>query len=87
MISIEKKCLETFKALLLKRVSLYKICLFGGRARGETDLYSDADVLVVLDKPLLNNQDMEYVSDCAWKAGFEYGIIIVPIVFTKQEWK
>ncbi|MEW6007674.1 MAG: nucleotidyltransferase domain-containing protein [bacterium] len=45
MISIEKKCLETFKALLLKRVSLYKICLFGGRARGEADLYSDVDVL------------------------------------------
>jgi hypothetical protein len=24
---------------------------------------------------------------CAWEAGFEYGIIVVPVVFSKQEWE
>ncbi len=87
MIAIEKKVLNTFKSLLLlKRVSLYKMILFGSRARGEADLYSDMDVLVVLDKTF-NDQDMDDVSDCAWEAGFEHGMIIVPVVFTKEEWE
>ncbi len=86
MVAIEKKVLDTFKSLLLKRVSLYKTILFGSRARGEANLYSDIDVLVVLDK-ILNEQDMDYVSDCAWEAGFEHGLIIVPVVFAKQEWE
>jgi hypothetical protein len=27
------------------------------------------------------------MSDCAWEAGFEYGIVIVPITFTMNEWE
>lgn len=86
MDAIEKKVLETFKALLLKRVSLYKMILFGSRARGDVVPHSDMDVLVVLDKPS-GEQDFDYVSDCAWEAGFEYGIVVVPVVFTREEWE
>jgi hypothetical protein len=44
------------------------------------------DVLVILDDAS-GEQDFNYVSDCAWEAGFEYGIVIVPVVFTRNEWK
>lgn len=83
---IEKRVLDTFKALLLKRVPLYKMILFGSRARGDAAPHSDIDVLVILDKPS-GEQDIDYVSDCAWEAGFEYGIVVVPVVFTREEWE
>lgn len=83
---IEKKVLDTFKSLLSKKVSLHQMILFGSRARGDAHLYSDLDVLIVLDK-ITDENDMDYVSDCAWEAGFEYGIVVVPIVFTKDEWE
>lgn len=34
MDAIERKVLDTFKGLLLKRVSLYKMILFGSKEKG-----------------------------------------------------
>lgn len=68
MDATEKKVLETFKTLLLKRVSLYKVILFGSRARGEASPYSDMDVVVITEKSL-DEKEPDYVSDCAWEAG------------------
>ncbi len=82
----EKTVLDKFKTLLLKQVSLDKLILFGSRVRGDAGRYSDIDVVVVL-KDDADEQDFDYVSDCAWEAGFEYGIVIVPVVFTKNEWE
>jgi predicted nucleotidyltransferase len=82
----EKTVLDKFKTLLLKQVSLDKLILFGSRARGDAGRYSDIDVVVVLNDDA-DEQDFDYVSDCAWEAGFEYGIVIVPVVFTKNEWE
>jgi predicted nucleotidyltransferase len=84
--AIEKKILDTFKLLVSKKVSVYQMVLFGSRARGDAHPYSDMDILVVLDK-ITDDNDIDYVSDCAWEAGFEQGIVIVPIVFTKDEWE
>lgn len=86
MEAIERKILDTFKGLLLKRVSLYKMILFGSRARSDAAPYSDMDVLIVLDKAS-DEQVSDYISDCAWEAGFEYGIVVVPVVFSKDEWE
>ncbi len=86
MNTIEKTALDKFKALLRERVSVYKLVLFGSRARGDAGPYSDMDVLVIL-ADISSEQDFDYVSDCAWEAGFEYGIVIVPVVFTRNEWE
>ena len=83
---IEKNVLDAFKALLSKRLSLYRVILFGSRARGDAMPYSDMDVLVILNEST-GEQDNDYVSDCAWEAGFEHGIVVVPVVFTREEWE
>lgn len=85
MNTTEKTVLDRFKTLLLKRVRLHKFILFGSRARGNADPYSDMDVVVVLDSP--SEEEKDYVSNCAWEAGFEHGIVVVPVVFSKNEWK
>ena len=86
MDKIEETVLDTFKGLLLKRGNLYKLILFGSRARGDADPYSDMDIVVVLNDSA-NEEDFDYVSDSAWGAGFNHGIVIVPVVFTRSQWQ
>ncbi len=86
MTTLEKKILERFKLLLSQKLDVYKIILFGSRARGDSTEYSDMDVLIILDE-INSEADRDYVSDCAWEVGFEHGIVMVPVVYTKDEWE
>lgn len=86
MITLERTILDKFKALLAERVTVYKLILFGSRARGDAEPSSDMDVLVVLEGAS-SEKDRDYVSDCAWEAGFEHGIVVVPVVYTRNEWE
>ncbi|MBW6512213.1 MAG: nucleotidyltransferase domain-containing protein [Desulfuromonadaceae bacterium] len=81
----EKHILETFKSMLQKRVQLDTFALFGSRARGDAVCYSDMDVLVVVDQ--LDPPTADYISDCAWESGFESGIVIIPVSYSKSEWE
>jgi predicted nucleotidyltransferase len=83
---IEKTILEHFKTRLRERLQVQKVILFGSRARGDADPQSDLDVVVVLDDGA-DAAAREYVSDCAWDAGFAHGIVVVPVVFTRSEWE
>ena len=86
MNTIEKEILDKFKALLLRQVPLHKLILFGSRARGDADPASDMDVVVILEDTA-SDEDREFVSDCAWEAGFKHGIVLVSVVFTRSEWE
>ena len=78
--------LGEFKALLSARVSVHRLILFGSSARGEARPGSDVDVVVVLDDAV-NDEAWDAVSDCAWEAGFERGLVIVPVIFSRDEWE
>jgi predicted nucleotidyltransferase len=76
--------LERFKHLLQEReVPFSRLVLFGSRARGDADAESDYDVLVVVER--LDRHIRMTVSRCAWEAGFEDCLLIVPVVVTKDE--
>jgi uncharacterized protein len=82
----DKKVLQRFRTLLEKKVRVRRLFLFGSRARGDSHAGSDMDVLVVLDnEPTAEARD--YVSDGAWEAGYRKGIVLVPVVFSKDEWE
>lgn len=83
---VERMVLGRFKALLEERVPLHDLILFGSRARGDPEPESDMDVLVVLGDEA-DAAAREAVSDCAWEAGFDEGIVVVPMVFTRSEWE
>ncbi len=85
MNATERKILERFKGLLEKRLQVSQITLFGSRARGDAASDSDMDLLVILDN--LTEDAEEYVSECAWEAGFDHGVVIVPVVYGQQEWE
>ena len=86
MDSNDKEIMQKFKNLLNRRKGLVRLTLFGSRARGESSPFSDMDVLVVWDNDL-DEQTRNFISDCAWEAGFDSGIVIVPVVFTREEWE
>ena len=81
-----KSVLSKFKKLLSNRIKLDQIILFGSRARRDAGRYSDMDVVVIVAGRVTERIE-NYISDCAWEAGFPYGIVIVPIVFSKNEWE
>lgn len=82
---VEKKIVDAFALQIKKRLSVHRIELFGSRARGDADPDSDMDVLVIVDEISPDLED--YISDCAWEAGFKHGIVIVPVVYTRDEWE
>jgi len=85
-LDVQESILRRFKHLLNERVSLEQVILFGSRARKDADPDSDMDLVVILSDSA-DEGDREKVSDCAWEAGFDHGIVLVPIVFTKSEWQ
>jgi predicted nucleotidyltransferase len=75
---------ERFKRLLLEHdVPLHKVVLFGSRARGDHESDSDYDVLVVVTR--LDRTIQRTISRCAWEAGFDDCLLIVPVVVTQDE--
>jgi hypothetical protein len=82
MTSTEQAILEQFRALLLERIEPILIRVFGSRARGNAETDSDMDVLVVVEK--LDAQTDRFISDCAWEAGFDQGIILSPLVYSRS---
>jgi len=82
---VEHEIVHVFKKLLNKKLKVAALILFGSRARGDADPDSDLDVLIIADE--VSPELEEYISECAWEAGFQYGIVIVPVVFTRNEWE
>ena len=57
--------------------------VFGSRARGSEDEYSDMDVFIEVES--LNKKLKEKISEIIWAVCFENFIVISPLIFTKEE--
>jgi predicted nucleotidyltransferase len=82
---IEINILDTFITLMKKKIKINRVVLFGSRARGDAEPDSDMDVLVIVND--LTEEMEDYISECAWEAGFERGIVLVPVVFSRNDWE
>jgi predicted nucleotidyltransferase len=69
--------------VLPKGSTLY---LYGSRARGDWHKDSDWDLLVLLDKPSLEQDDFDKYSFPFVEMGWNIGEDIRPHAYTKQEW-
>ncbi len=65
-------------------VPLVDFKVFGSRARGDADEYSDLDVFIEVET--LDKELKDKISDIAWEVGFYNDCIhISPLIFTRYE--
>ena len=60
--------------------------MLGSRARGDAKEESDLDVLVIVDEPE-TSELMVRVFDSSWEVDFGTGIVISPIVMSRDRWE
>lgn len=63
------------------------LLLYGSQARGDAHQGSDWDLLILLDKPRLDENDYDNVSFPFTLLGWNIGEIINPQMYTKKEWE
>lgn len=72
-----------FKDKLRKAVKLVDFIVFGSRARGDADEYSDMDVFIETES--LDDKTKNKIKEIAWEIGFENSLHISPIMFSRHE--
>jgi len=83
---MEQKDYEIAKELkekLSEIVPLIDFRVFGSRARGDGDEYSDMDVFLEIES--LNKEVKNKIFDIIWKVGFQHYVVISPLIFTRDE--
>ena len=71
------------KIKLSKLTSILDFKVFGSRARGEADEYSDMDVFIEVE--CLDKELKREIRHIVWEVGFENSIHISPLLFTRHE--
>ncbi|MFZ2630112.1 MAG: nucleotidyltransferase domain-containing protein [Desulfosalsimonadaceae bacterium] len=77
---------NSLKNRLQEKVKLHQVIMFASKARGDAESDSDMDVLIVLNEPV-SRQSRKIVSDNAWEIWFDAGIVVVPIVVSRDNWE
>ncbi len=79
----DREIAKELKNKLSEVVHLLDFRVFGSRARGDADEYSDMDVFIEVET--INKQLKEDIGHIAWEIGFKHLIHISPIIFTQYE--
>lgn len=74
-----------FSELLRRHTQPLVVRAFGSRVRGVAAADSDFDVLVVVET--LDIATDRFISECAWEAGFEHGVIVSPLAYSRAEYE
>jgi len=65
-------------------VTLVDFKVFGSRARGDADEYSDLDIF--LEVETLDKEQKDQISEIAWEVGYNNDCMhISPLIFTRYE--
>ncbi len=79
----DREIARELKQRLSQVVTVLDFRVFGSRARGDADEYSDMDVYIKVDR--LDKGLKEKVRQIAWEIGFDHLIHISPLIFTRAE--
>ena len=74
---------KKLKEKLSEVVPSVNLTVFGSRARGDQDEYSDMDVAI--EVPFLDRKLKQQINDIAWEVGFENFMVITLLIFTRDE--
>jgi uncharacterized protein len=74
---------EELKKRLSDVLELLDFRVFGSRARGDADEYSDLDIFLEVES--LDKQRKDKIYDIVWEVGFKHYLVISPLIFTRDE--
>lgn len=81
---------EVLRSIQQKVVSIMpkdaKVILFGSRARKDAKADSDWDILVLLNKDKIEEQDHDDYTYPFWELGWQIDQMIHPIVYSMKDW-
>jgi predicted nucleotidyltransferase len=84
MLDRDLQVARKLKDKLSSVVTLVDFKVFGSRARGDADEYSDLDVFIEVET--LDKELKDKISDIAWEVGYYNDCIhISPLIFTRYE--
>lgn len=86
LIKNESDAIETAIRMLKSEFSVSKVILFGSKARGDHDEYSDIDLLVVASS-LLHWKEEKAIIGALFDIGIEYDVIFSPLFTSVDEWE
>lgn len=64
-----------------------RVLLFGSQARGDARPDSDWDILILMDKSHVNNDDFGKFAYPMVEFGWKLGIAVNPLLYTFEEWQ
>ena len=85
MIENDKRIAEELKKRLSEVVQIVDVKVFGSRARGDADEFSDLDVFLEVES--LDRSLKEQVFDIVWEVGFENERVITTIVLDSDQFE
>ena len=74
---------KELKERLAAVAKLVDFRVFGSRARGNADEYSDMDVFLEVES--LDGELKERIQEIVWEVGFENYLVISSLIFTRDE--
>jgi predicted nucleotidyltransferase len=77
------KIARELKKKLSEVIQLIDFRIFGSRARGVEDEYSDMDVFIEIER--IDKELKKKIRDVIWEVGFKNSIYISPLIFTRYE--
>jgi predicted nucleotidyltransferase len=83
MKSEDLRIARELKSRLSSLVELLDFKVFGSRARGDADEYSDMDVFFEVES--LDSELKDKISAIVWEVGFNNYTVISPLIFTRDE--
>jgi predicted nucleotidyltransferase len=82
----EEHAIEDAARTVKSQFPVEEIILFGSKARGDHDAFSDIDLLLVTTKPL-HWKDEKAIVEILFDIGMTHDVIFSPLFASKEEWK
>ena len=83
--AVERAAIEEAIAILKARFELEAGILFGSKARGDDDMHSDVDLLLITRRPL-HWREEKAVVELLFEVGMKHGVIFSPLFVSSKEW-
>lgn len=87
MKTTRESVLSEIKRTLQRVAPDAKAVLFGSRARNDAREDSDWDILILVDKDKIRNDDFDTIAYPLFELGWNIGEMIHPILYTFSDWK